>query len=121
MRLKSFVSTLAFTVLLNGVESVNIKNSEEQLILAAQTNAETGAEAGAGAQAEMLMEILKILALLKRPSVICNGGNPGDHKTKINFIDTHEDNYVTHVHDGSGGSSTIVSDGKKGTHPLMLA
>ena len=67
------------------------------------------------------MEILKILALLKRPSVICNGGNPGDHKTKINFIDTHEDNYVTHVHDGSGGSSTVVSDGKKGTHPLMLA
>ena len=67
--------------------------------------AQTGAEAGFG----MILEGLK---MIKRPSVVCNGGNPYDHKSKINMVDTHRHEYIKHVHLKDGDHVT-VSNGKR--------
>ena len=55
----------------------------------------------------MIADIMK----LKRPTVICNGGNPADHKSKIMFVDTHNDSYVLHRHDGHGNEQKEVTSG----------
>ena len=82
------------------------ETSEDQLNIA-----QTGAEAEAEAETEMITMILEGLKMIKRPAVICNQGNPADHKSKINVVDTHRHEYINHDHEKDGDHVTI-SNGK---------
>ena len=64
----------------------------------------------------MIDGIIKIMELLPRPTVIANGGNPADHKSKINYVDTHEDVYVTHEHNIDGSSKVTQHTGHSHRH-----
>ena len=111
MRFTMFMrNLLAVTAPITLVESMKITEDElsQDYIIAAQTQTQ--------ADASMIDAIIKIMELLPRPSVIANGGNPADHKSKINYVDLHEDKFVKHTHDGKGNSKVKTSSGHDHNH-----
>ena len=107
------VAVFAVSAMNETVDAVHLSSRQSGGIAGEGTTdlSQTGAQAEASV--DMVQMIIKLIELIQRPTLICNGGPAADHKSKINLVDLHKDKYVLHEHDGKGGTKTSVSSGRK--------